>query len=98
MEEDHNGEYIRDRAWKAEKPCKSVIIDDERALPEMQKTIVSHPPTMYLIETVLESIGLVSTEQLSDIKRHRFRRRRRALLVASKLEDRKSLNHSRQVD
>jgi hypothetical protein len=34
-------------------------------LPNIQKINVSHPPTIYLIETVFESIKFVSTEQLS---------------------------------
>ncbi len=39
-------------------------------LPTKQKINVSHPPTIYLIETVLESIRFVSAVQLSDINCH----------------------------
>ena len=42
------------------------------SLPKTQKSSVSHPPTIYLIETVFESIRFTSAEQLSDINRHRI--------------------------
>jgi hypothetical protein len=72
MTQDNNRKNIGNNTYRLKKKIMEKKLIFLCFLPNTQNINVSHPPTIYLIETVFESIRFVSAEQLSDINRHGY--------------------------